>query len=78
MRHRGSGEEAMNGVEGALDDEEQGLDPEAKAKQDAFARKRNAHYGNEAEAMKIAAALAAREDDEDEDGEEEEAKMQDV
>jgi len=42
-----------------------------QAKKEEFARKRNQHYGNEAEAMKIAAALAAREDDEDEEDEQE-------
>ena len=39
----------------------------AQAKHAAFAAKRNQHYGNEAEAMKIAAALAAQDEDEDED-----------
>jgi hypothetical protein len=39
----------------------------AQAKHAAFAAKRNQHYGNEAEAMKIAAALAAHDDDDDED-----------
>ena len=39
----------------------------AQAKHAEFAAKRNRHYGNEAEAMKIAAALAAQEDDEDEE-----------
>lgn len=43
----------------------------AKAKHAEFAAKRNRHYGNEAEAMKIAAALAAQEPDEDEDNDEE-------
>lgn len=49
----------------AFDDEDSdGEQDEAlKAKQEAFARKRNAHYGNEAEAMKIAAALAAKDDE---------------
>lgn len=43
----------------------------AQAKHAAFAAKRNQHYGNEAEAMKIAAALAAQEDDDDEDDDDE-------
>lgn len=42
----------------------------AQAKHAAFAAKRNQHYGNEAEAMKIAAALAAQEEDEDEEDDE--------
>lgn len=55
MRNReaADGDEgAMEGVVGDEEDatEDQDLDPEAKAKQAAFARKRNAHYGNEAEA----------------------------
>ncbi|EST09483.1 Protein phosphatase inhibitor 2 (IPP-2) [Kalmanozyma brasiliensis GHG001] len=58
-------------VDGADDGavEEEDADPETQAKHAAFAAKRNQHYGNEAEAMKIAAALAARDDDEDEDEE---------
>ncbi|SJX63701.1 uncharacterized protein SRS1_14452 [Sporisorium reilianum f. sp. reilianum] len=51
--------------------EEEDPDPETQAKHAAFAAKRNQHYGNEAEAMKIAAALAAQEDDEDEDEDDE-------
>ncbi|CDR87261.1 uncharacterized protein SPSC_00387 [Sporisorium scitamineum] len=47
--------------------EEEDPDPETQAKHAAFAAKRNQHYGNEAEAMKIAAALAAQDDDEDEE-----------
>lgn len=39
----------------------------AQAKHAAFAAKRNQHYGNEAEAMKVAAALAAQDPDDDED-----------
>lgn len=39
----------------------------AQAKHAAFAAKRNQHYGNEAEAMKIAAALAAQDDDEEQE-----------
>jgi protein phosphatase inhibitor 2 len=50
-------------------DNEDVLDDEGKAKQEEFARKRNAHYGNEAEAMKIAAALNENEDEDDEDAE---------
>lgn len=50
--------------------EEEDPDPETQAKHAAFAAKRNQHYGNEAEAMKIAAALAAQEDDEDEEDDE--------
>lgn len=47
--------------------EEEDPDPETQAKHAAFAAKRNQHYGNEAEAMKIAAALAARDEDEEDD-----------
>lgn len=47
MRDRTS--DAMDVEDGALEEEED-KSAEAKAKQDAFARKRNAHYGNEAEA----------------------------
>lgn len=47
--------------------EEEDPDPETQAKHAAFAAKRNQHYGNEAEAMKIAAALAARDEDEEEE-----------
>lgn len=39
----------------------------AQAKHAAFTAKRNQHYGNEAEAMKIAAALAAYQDEDDEE-----------
>lgn len=49
--------------------EEEDPDPETQAKHAAFAAKRNQHYGNEAEAMKIAAALAAQDEEEDEDDE---------
>lgn len=48
MRDRNS-DEAMDVEDGAFEEEEDRSE-EAKAKQDAFARKRNAHYGNEAEA----------------------------
>lgn len=51
--------------------EEEDPDPETQAKHAAFAAKRNQHYGNEAEAMKIAAALAAQDDDDDEDDDDE-------
>lgn len=47
MRDRNS--DAMDVEDGAFEEEEDKSE-EAKAKQDAFARKRNAHYGNEAEA----------------------------
>lgn len=47
MRDRNS--DAMDVEDGAFEEEEDRSE-EAKAKQDAFARKRNAHYGNEAEA----------------------------
>lgn len=50
--------------------EEEDADPETQAKHAEFAAKRNQHYGNEAEAMKIAAALAAQEDDEDDEDDE--------
>lgn len=60
--------------EGAFDDEDdEEQSEEVKAKQDAFARKRNAHYGNEAEAMRIAAALA-KDDEDDEDDEDEDSQ----
>ncbi|PWN37164.1 uncharacterized protein FA14DRAFT_170048 [Meira miltonrushii] len=62
--------DAMDVEDGAFEEEEDKSE-EAKAKQDAFARKRNAHYGNEAEAMKIAAALAAKDDDLDADDDDE-------
>lgn len=39
----------------------------ARAQREAFAKKRNAHYGNEAEALKIAQALAAKDDEEEDD-----------
>ncbi|GAK65622.1 uncharacterized protein PAN0_009d3840 [Moesziomyces antarcticus] len=54
-----------DGVDGEVEEEDP--DPETQAKHAAFAAKRNQHYGNEAEAMKIAAALAAHDDDDDED-----------
>lgn len=41
----------------------------AQAKHAAFAAKRNQHYGNEAEAMKVAAALAAQDPEEEDDEE---------
>ncbi|OAV96907.1 hypothetical protein PTTG_08934 [Puccinia triticina 1-1 BBBD Race 1] len=52
----------------ALDDEEDGadLDPDARAKHDAFLRARKGHYGNEAEAMKKARELAEKEEIESE------------
>ncbi|KAA1098056.1 hypothetical protein PGT21_027560 [Puccinia graminis f. sp. tritici] len=52
----------------ALDDEEDeaDLDPDARAKHDAFVRARKGHYGNEAEAMKKARELAEREEIESE------------
>ncbi|KAI7961190.1 hypothetical protein MJO28_001679 [Puccinia striiformis f. sp. tritici] len=48
----------------ALDDEDEGadLDPDARAKHDAFVRARKGHYGNEAEAMKKARELAEKDD----------------
>ncbi|UZJ51071.1 hypothetical protein CBS101457_000391 [Exobasidium rhododendri] len=69
MRNRDDAMQGLEQDENALDSEP--VDPEAKAKQAAFAEKRNAHYGNEAEAMKVAAALAAQEDDDDDDIDEE-------
>lgn len=59
-------EEAVVGV-----DDEEDEDDETRAQREAFAKKRNAHYGNEAEALKVAKALAAKEDEEDDDGDEE-------
>lgn len=52
----------------ALDDEEDDadLDPDARAKHDAFVRARKGHYGNEAEAMKKARELAEKEEIESE------------
>lgn len=52
----------------ALNDEEDDayLDPDTKAKHDAFVRARKGHYGNEAEAMKKARELAEREEIESE------------
>ncbi|TKY84533.1 hypothetical protein EX895_006435 [Sporisorium graminicola] len=50
--------------------EEEDPDPETQAKHAAFAAKRNQHYGNEAEAMKIAAALASQEEEDDDDDDE--------
>ncbi|KNZ54005.1 uncharacterized protein VP01_307g9 [Puccinia sorghi] len=52
----------------ALDDEDDGadLDPDARAKHDAFVRARKGHYGNEAEAMKKARELAEKEEIESE------------
>ncbi|KAE8209668.1 hypothetical protein CF327_g6377 [Tilletia walkeri] len=52
--------------------EEEEEDEETKAKHAAFAAKRNQHYGNEADAMRIAAALAAQEGDDEEEEEEDE------
>ncbi|PWN30834.1 hypothetical protein BDZ90DRAFT_229829 [Jaminaea rosea] len=60
----GAEEEAVVGVDDEVEDE----DAETKAQREAFAKKRNAHYGNEAEALKVAKALAAKEDEEDDDG----------
>ncbi|CAD6915974.1 unnamed protein product [Tilletia controversa] len=51
--------------------EEEDEDEDTKAKHAAFAAKRNQHYGNEAEAMRIAAALAEQEADEEEEEEDE-------
>lgn len=47
-----------------LDDEEDDadLDPDTKAKHDAFVRARKGHYGNEAEAMKKARELAEKDE----------------
>ncbi|KAH9819925.1 hypothetical protein DFH28DRAFT_1079850 [Melampsora americana] len=50
----------------ADDDEDEELDPDTKAKHDAFVRARKGHYGNEAEAMKRARELAEREEVESE------------
>jgi len=52
----------------AFDDDEDGadLDPDARAKHDAFVRARKGHYGNEAEAMKKARELAEKEEIESE------------
>ncbi|MBW0501324.1 hypothetical protein O181_041039 [Austropuccinia psidii MF-1] len=44
------------------DDDQGNLDPDMKAKHDAFVLARKGHYGNEAEAMKRARQLAERED----------------
>lgn len=63
------------GLEGDGEVEEEDADPETQAKHAAFAAKRNQHYGNEAEAMKIAAALAAQEDEEDEEEEDNEGGL---
>lgn len=60
----GAEEEAVVGVDDEVEDE----DAETKAQREAFAKKRNAHYGTEAEALKVAKALAAKEDEEDDDG----------
>ncbi|KAI9620427.1 hypothetical protein H4Q26_013639 [Puccinia striiformis f. sp. tritici PST-130] len=48
----------------ALDDEDKGtdLDPDARAKHDAFVRARKGHYENEAEAMKKTRKLAEKDD----------------
>lgn len=62
---RAAGEEALAA---GGDEEEEEEDAETRAQREAFAKRRNAHYGNEAEALKVAKALAAQED-EDEDGE---------
>lgn len=57
-------------IEKELEDEEEEedeeLDPDTKAKHDAFVRARKGHYGNEAEAMKKARELAERDDTESE------------
>ncbi|CCF51383.1 hypothetical protein NDA11_000900 [Ustilago hordei] len=47
--------------------EEEDADPETQAKHAAFTAKRNQHYGNEAEVMKIAASLASYQDEDDEE-----------
>ena len=66
----------MNGgdanMEEAFDDDEdeEEVDGETKAKHEAFAAKRKGHYGNEAEALRVAKALAAEEDEAEDDGEE--------
>ena len=44
----------------------------ARAQREAFQRKRNQHYGNEAEALRVAKALAAQDDEEEEEEEERE------
>ncbi|KAK0549173.1 hypothetical protein OC846_004193 [Tilletia horrida] len=63
--------ERAQGGDGSEEVEEEEEDAETKAKHAAFAAKRNQHYGNEAEAMRIAAALAAQdEEDDDEEGDE--------
>ncbi|CAO1626147.1 unnamed protein product [Parajaminaea phylloscopi] len=62
----GDNDEAVDGVDDETLEEE---DAETRAQREAFAKKRNAHYGNEAEALRVAQALAQQEDDEeDEDG----------
>jgi len=48
---------------GAFDDEDDELDPEAQAKREAFLLARGRHYSNEAEAMKRAQELMAKEDE---------------
>ncbi|KAI8444846.1 hypothetical protein BY996DRAFT_6425166 [Phakopsora pachyrhizi] len=48
------------------EEDEEDLDPETKAKHDAFVRARKGHYGNEAEAMKRARELAEKEEAESE------------
>ncbi|CAO1628474.1 unnamed protein product [Sympodiomycopsis kandeliae] len=57
-----------DGDEQAIVDAEE--DEETRAQREAFAKKRNAHYGNEAEALKVAKALAAQQDDDEEDEDE--------
>lgn len=47
----------------AADDEPAAMDQETKAKHAEFSEKRHRHYGNEAQALKLAASLAVEEDD---------------
>lgn len=47
----------------AADDEPAAMDQETRAKHAEFSEKRHRHYGNEAQALKLAASLAAEEDD---------------
>ena len=67
-----NGHQANGGRSDTFDDDseaEDDLDPQSRAKHAEFEAKRKGHYGNEAEALKAAKALAAEEDEaEDEEG----------